>query len=388
MRGGDSKGCHVRATADRPMTAPQAPPAPFSRSVRRAWRPLAIYCAARLWMLLALLALVAVHRTTTFFRALASWDGGWYLRLAQHGYPHSIPTSGGQTTQSTLGFFPLFPLAMRELHALTGLTYLVSGEVIVTIFGATFALTLWWLMRHLFSEPIADRATALVCFFPGSFVFALIYSEPLSLTLTALCLYALIRRWWWLAGISAALASAARPNAIVLAACCVWGAAVAIAKQRQWTALAAAALAPLGLLIHFSFLYFRTGNFWAYQISQEQAWKLKLRLSTPVHLLRTFAGHPLAQDVVLQVLGTAFIVAAAVVLLRSHYPGVVVVYGIGLGVLDLCLVPSPRFVLTAFPLVAVVGHRLRGRWFGLALAGSAVGLAGLLVQTVLGRLTP
>jgi hypothetical protein len=254
--------------------------------------------------------------------------------------------------------------------------------------GATFALALWWLMRHLLSEPVADRATAMVCFFPGSFVFALIYSEPLSLALTAVCLYALVCRWWWAAGISAALASAARPNAIMLVACCLCAAGVAIAKQRHWAALAAPALAPLGLVIHYVFLYFRTGNFWAYQISQEQAWRLKVRPSTPVHILMAFADHPFVLDIVLQVLGIAFIVVATVILLGSNYPSVVVVYAIGIGALDLCQVPSPRFVMTAFPLVAVVGHRLRGRWFGLALAGCAIGLAGLLVQTVLGTTAP
>jgi Mannosyltransferase (PIG-V) len=348
----------------------------------------AIYLAARVWMLLALVGLIIVHRTTSFSSALASWDGGWYLRLARHGYPHAIPESAGPATPSTLGFFPLFPLTMRGLHALTGLSYLTSGEVVVTIFGAVFAVALWWLMRHLFGEPVADRATALVCFFPGSFVLALIYSEPLSLALTAVCLYALVRRWWWVAGISAALASATRPNAVVLVACCVWAAAVAITKQRRWAALIAPALAPLGLLIHFTFLSFRTGNFWAYQISQEQGWRVRLSPWTPVHLISAFANQPLALDVVIQMLGTVFIVVTAVVLLRSRYPGVIVVYGIGLGALTLAQVASPRFVLTAFPLIAVVGHRLRGRWFALALAGCAVGLAWLLFETVLGKTTP
>jgi hypothetical protein len=335
-----------------------------------------------------LLGLTTFHRTTTLSEALASWDGSWYLRLAQYGYPHAIPRSAGRATQSTLGFFPLFPLTTRWLHALSGLSYLVSGEIIVTVSGTAFTLALWWVMRHLFSEPVADRATALVCFFPGSFVFALIYSEPLSLALSAVCLYALLRRWWWVAGISAALASATRPNAIVLVACCLCAAGIAIAKHRQWAALTAPALAPLGLVIHFAFLYFRTGNLWAYQISQAQAWRLKIRLSTPVHVLMAFADHPFVLDGVLQVLGIAFIVVAAVILLRSNYPSVLLVYGIGLGALDLCQVPTPRFVLTAFPLVAVVGHRLRGRWFGLVLAGCAIGLAGLLVQTVLGHTAP
>jgi Mannosyltransferase (PIG-V) len=357
-------------------------------SVRESCRPLVIYVAARVWMLLVMVGLIAVHRTTTFSEALLSWDGGWYVRAAERGYPHTIPMSAGRAVQSTLGFFPLFPLTIRGLHALTGLSYLISGEILVTAFGATFAVALWWLMRHLFGTSVADRATALVCFFPGFFVFALIYSEPISLAFTTVCLYALIRRWWWVAGISAALASAARPNAIVLVACCAWAAAVAIAKRREWAALAALVLAPLGLLTYFTFLFFRTGNFWAYKISQEQAWQLRLRPSTPFDLVRTFVNNPSAGDSALRLLGCVVIVAAAVVLVRSHYPGVMLIYGIGLGTVDLFLVPSPRFVLAAFPLVAVIGHRLRGRWFALALVVCSGGLAGLLVLTVLGRATP
>jgi hypothetical protein len=370
-----------------PAPAPTLSHGPLT-SVRPWWRPLAIYVAARVWMLLAMLGLTAVHRTTTFSEALLSWDGGWYVRVAERGYPHAIPTSAGRAAQSTLGFFPLFPLTMRGLHALTGLSYLASGAVIVTAFGAIFAVTLWWLMRHLFGESAADRATAMVCFFPGFFVFGLIYSEPISLAFTTVCLYALIQRWWWVAGIAAALASAARPNAIVLVACCVWATAVAIANRREWAALVAPLLAPAGLLTHFTFLYFRTGNFWAYQISQEQAWQLKLRPSTPLELVRMFVSDPFADDVALRLLGGVVIVATAVVLVRSHYPAVLPIYGIGLGAIDLFLVPSPRFVLAAFPLIAVVGHRLPGRWFALALVVCAGGLAGLLVLTVLGQTTP
>jgi hypothetical protein len=340
-------------------------------------------------MLLVLVGFSAVHRATTYSGVLASWDGGWYLRIAEHGYPHAIPRSGSQAVQSPLGFVPLFPITIRALHALAGLSYLVSAQVIVTVFGAAFTVAAWWLMRSLFESSAADRATALICFFPGFFVFALIYAEPISLTLAAVCLYALIRQRWWLAGLSAGLASATRPNAIVLVVCCLWAALIAIGRRRDWTALAAPALAPVGLLIHFIFLYFRTGNFWAYEISQEQAWKLTIRPSTPIDLVRRFVSHPFAHgDVMLQLLGTATIVVTGVLLLRSHYPAVLVVYGLGLGLLDLCLVPSPRFVLTGFPLIAAVGHRLRGRWYAMALLVSAGALAGLLIVTALGRTTP
>jgi hypothetical protein len=383
----DVRPTTARSTAAVPQAAPE-PSNRFPAAVRKSGRPLALYVATKVWMLLVLVGVIAVHRNMTFSAALTSWDSGWYVRAAEHGYPHAIPMAAGQAVQSTLGFFPLFPLTMRGVHSLTGLSDLVSAEIIVTVFGAAFVVALWWLMRHLFGEPVADRATAMVCFFPGFFVFALIYSEPISLALTVVCLYALIRRSWWVAGLSAAVASAARPNAIVLAACCAWAAAVAIAKRREWVALAAPMLAPLGLLIHFTFLYFRTGNFFAYQISQEQAWHLRLRLATPFQLASTFVSDPLGQDVALRFLGCVVIVTTAVLLVRCHYPDVMLVYGIGLGVVDLFLVPSPRFVLAAFPLVAVVGHCLRGRWFALALVVSAGSLAGLLVLTVLGQTTP
>lgn len=379
----NSDRTEIRELSESPQ--PERP----SAGIHEAWRPLAIYSASRVWMLLALLALIGVHRSTTFSGALTTYDGGWYLRLAEHGYPHVIPMSGGRAVQSTLGFFPLFPLAVRYLHAAIGMSNLMSAEVVVTIFGATFAVALWWLMRRLFGDKAADRATALVCFFPGFFAFALIYSEPMSLTLSVICLLALVRRWWWVAGISAALATATRPNAVVLVACCAWTAAVAIRNRRDWMAVGAPVLAPVGLVIHFTFLYFQTGSFWAYVTSQEQGWGLSIRPSTPFHLVRVFVSHPFAHgDAVLQLLGSAIIVVTAVVLVRSHYPGVIVVYALGLGAIDLCTVPSPRFVLTAFPLVAVVGHRLRGIWYLLALIVSATALAGLLALTVLGKTTP
>lgn len=365
------------------------PPAAPLVAVRQLWRPLAIYAVSRVWMLLTLLVLLAVRPATTLSGAMNSWDGAWYVGVAQDGYPNAIPEVGGQAVQSVLGFFPLFPLLIRPLHWLTGVSYLWSAEVIVTVSGAGFTVVLWSLMRHLFDARAADRATALVCFFPGFFVFALIYSEPISLFLSAVCLLALIRNQWWMAGISAGLATATRPNAVILVACCAWAAAMAIRQRREWIALVAPLLAPLGALIHFTFLYFRTGTFWAYTISQEEGWDLKIRPSTPGHLLGQFIGDPFAHgDVVLRLAGSVLIVVCALVLLRSHFPGVTVVYGLGVGVLDLFLVPSPRFVLTAFPLIAVVGQRLRGWWFALALVLSAGGLAGLLVLTVLGRTTP
>ena len=86
--------------------------------------------------------------------------------------------------------------------------------------------------------------------------------------------------------------------------------------------------------------------------------------------------------------GAALILVSALLLVRSDFPRVLVVYGLAVGALDLFVVPTPRFVLTAFPLVAVVGRRLKGGWYWVALTGCGMGLAGVLVLTLLGKTTP
>src|SRR5207237_8596718 len=95
--------------------------------------------------------------------------------------------------------------------------------------------------------------------------------------------------------------------------------------------------------------------------------------------------HPFA-DVsnTLVVLGVAFIVAAGAVLIRARPPGIVLVYTLCIVALALAsqtLGARPRFVLTAFPLVAVIGARLRTISLAPVLALSAALLVWLTVVT-------
>ena len=53
----------------------------------------------------------------------------------------------------------------------------------------------WW------GRDVARRATVLFIFFWGSVVFSMVYSEGLLLPLAAICIWAMDRRKWWLAGI-------------------------------------------------------------------------------------------------------------------------------------------------------------------------------------------
>lgn len=101
--------------------------------------------------------------------ALTTWDGGWYLDIAQNGYPAGL--DDGQS----FAFFPGFPLAIRFVGGVTGVSYPTAGVAVALL----AAVLLWALSRRLAGEDFADRAVGLFCFFPGSFALSMAYSEPL-----------------------------------------------------------------------------------------------------------------------------------------------------------------------------------------------------------------
>src|SRR5947209_1953476 len=61
-------------------------------------------------------------------------------------------------------------------------------------------------------------------------------------------------------------------NGLVLTLCCVWVAAIAIRRDRDWKALAAPVLAPVGAVAFFVFLKARTGSFTAWFTVERNGW--------------------------------------------------------------------------------------------------------------------
>lgn len=326
---------------------------------------LGLYVASRLVTLVSAALATLVVPGTTMASVLTQWDGNWYVEIVTDGYPSSVPVVDGRLEQNTAGFFPGYPLVVRatdpvvpggpdQAAVLVALALGASAAVLVALFAAAVA-----------DRAVAERAAALFCFFPGSIALSLAYSEGLMLTAAAACLVLLHRRRWLPAGLAGAVASAARPTGIVLAASCAWAAAVAVRHRREWRALLAPLLAPVGMLAFFAFLWVRTGDFRFWSRTSAEAWLERRDFgANTLEGLWEFLRSPFDDgDQFVLGLSLLFAVAAVACLARAGLPGPANVYVAGvlaLPLLSAILGPRPRFVLAAFPLfvgLAVVARR-------------------------------
>ncbi len=348
-------------------------------------RPVGILLAARLTMFLVFaMAKNLDHQ----IGQRPIWDGGWYLNAAELGWPHSVPTVDGHAAQSTLAFFPVFPLLIRAVHVVVPVSWGHAGAIAALGSEVAMAVALWVLARDIFGDKVADRSTLLLCFFPGAFIFALTYAEPLLIAFAAICLYALRKRHWEVAGIMAALATATRPNGVALVACCAWEAFGAIRARGEWRSLIALILAPAGIVAWFAYLWATTGSRLAWLHTEQQGWGEQIQPLAFLHLVAADRHHPfLFANEYVPIIGTlaVAIMVLTAIPLRHRIPSVLIVFTgaiLTMSLMSKTLGLRPRFVITAFPLIMVLGYRLRETALGLVTAGFAALMAILLVVTV------
>lgn len=337
---------------------------------------LALYLVSRLVTMVGAALATLVVPGTTMASVLTQWDGDWYVEVVNEGYPSSVAVVDGRLEQNTTGFFPGYPLVVRAANPILPGGPDQAAVLVALVLGATATAGVALLAQALSDRATAERAAALFCFFPGSIAFSLAYSEGLMLTAGAGCLLFLHRRQWLAAGIAAAVASAARPTGIVLAASCAWAAAMAIRSRREWRALVAPLLAPAGMVAFFTFLWARTGDAGFWRRTSEEAWRE--RRDFGANTLQGFWDFLVSpfDDADQFVLGLSLLFALAAVgcLVRARLPGYANVYVAGmlaLPLLSAILGPRPRFVLAAFPLFIGLAAVARHRAFVPLLAASA-----------------
>lgn len=205
----------------------------MTRIARQSAIPLALYALSRVIDTFVLLRLQ--HRQTTdptfltggvvpiqvqprtYAHIITNWDGQWYRLIAEHGYPHTLPTYNGQVWQNQWAFYPGFPMLCRVLMHL-GLSYEASAALISTVAGAVGCCLLYALVRTAGTRFTAAMAVVGICFFPAAVVLQAAYTESLAFALIVGALLALTRRRYGVFVVCTVALSLTRPVALPLAA--------------------------------------------------------------------------------------------------------------------------------------------------------------------------
>lgn len=364
-------------------------------------RPVAVFAGSRLVVLLAagIAVLLRQHPgagpwpdlpkgTFPLLGVFGRWDAAWYVWVAHRGYPDAAHL---HQHLSDVSFFPLHPALLRGLTDLTHLPALAAGLIEVTVLGAVAAVLFWALARRLAGPVVANRATVLFCLFPGSFAFSWVYAEPVMVVLILACLLLLLDRRWLLAGVAAALATASRPNAAVVIVPCLWAAAEAVVRRREWKALLAPALAPVGVAGFFAYLWVHSGSPTAWFISERKMWHDHTTFGGPVvHRMVHLLAHPVASlhsgglNLLLDNLGVVAVAAGLYLLWRTGWPRLVVAFTAAALLFPLtsaAVGPRPRMLLAAFPLAIALAGRLPRKAYVAAAVASGAALCALSLVT-------
>ena len=325
----------------------------------------------------------------TYLDGWARWDTAHYVTIALHGYG----AAGNQSYDGGLGFFPLFPLLMRGLVAISGQSVTEGSLAVASIAIATgcfmVAVPLFAaLVSHRFDPGIARTATLLLCISPFSYFFTAGYSESLFLLLVVLAFTCADRRWWMLAAVCAALATSSRlvglalPPALLLLA---WKRDVPLR-----TLVGIAIVSPLGTLAYGLFTWWRFDDPLAYFTAQRHwgGWQEHVWYYVELFVLHpreTLLGDPRHLVIVLNVALLALWLVSLPWVWRLLDPGIalfttliVVIHGAMTWVsLGRYLLPAIGFYIVAAILLSRPGWREWPR--DLVLVGSSLLLTMLTI---------
>lgn len=262
-------------------------------------RPLLAFIVTRLIVFLAAyLAEVAIPGITgdglyhanpnnVFLDVWARWDSGFYLSIAENGYNFEL----GQ--QSSVAFFPLYPLLMALITPIVGST--LAAGVVVSNAALLGALVFLYRLTDLeFADnAAATRAVFYMAAFPTAFFFSAVYTESTFVLFAIAAMYFARRRLWAWAALAGVLVASARIVGVVM-----WGvvglewlrahgwtlstlhrrdawAGLWRGLRTDWRSLAIICLIPLGLLTYMLYLYNTFGDPVAFSTTQS-AWGREL----------------------------------------------------------------------------------------------------------------
>jgi hypothetical protein len=154
-----------------------------------------------------------------YLTTATNWDGQWYWQIADKGYPTELPRdASGDVRQNVWAFFPLYPMTVRLIMAVTGLGFPLAAVMVSLVAGSVATLLLYRLVA-----PVTDRLGArLLVVILNTFVcapvFQIAYTEGMALALLVATLLAFQRRRTGLTAVLVLLLALTRAVVLPLAA--------------------------------------------------------------------------------------------------------------------------------------------------------------------------
>lgn len=195
--------------------------------------------------------------------SLLRYDSNHYRAIATNGY-----------TAMETAFFPLFPLLIKGVSYVTGISISLSlFAVSFSFLIASVIVLAYWLQFELKlrkSKLSPWAVIGLIALFPTSFYMALGYSESLFVFVTISALFAYRKGNYWLAALAVVFATATRAQGGALAIFFLLDYLFA-RKWVDWKKLIPVVAAPLGLIAYMVYLWAMFGNPFEF-IAAQQNW--------------------------------------------------------------------------------------------------------------------
>jgi hypothetical protein len=315
---------------------------------------------------------------------LSIWDGGWYLRIAEHGYA---------STRSPAAFFPLYPALIDLVSSVTTLSPATVGVLVSDLMFLGGLLALGQLAADSYGPSVATVVVWLMALHPFAFVYSAVYTESTFLLVSVGAILLARRGRWTSAALATLLATLTRSAGLLV----LLPVGLALLQQvrrrerglvRPAMQLAAAAMGPVVFAVHLrrvwgdALLMIHAQTRWGRESAApwDSLWhgfrRLELIYITGRHQCRS-ADWPTCRDALrinIDALSDDFAVAAVVVALalipvviRRLHPGDAA-YGVGMFILPLLsgipddpLVSLPRYLLTTYPFTIALAILLQDR---------------------------
>jgi Dolichyl-phosphate-mannose-protein mannosyltransferase len=336
------------------------------------WRPVLLaWVVSRAISLVVLMVLGSRTVPRPDITRLVMWDGGWYQIIAHTGYgTRPVPD-----VWTPWPFFPLYPALVRALH-MVGSPYSLAQVVIANAATLVALAGVWRLARRHMSTTAATYAVWITALFPGALTFAMGYPDSLFLAGSVWAFILVEDRRLMAAGLAALVATASRPNGVVVVVAllvALWYQRREDRADRPDTEMARSVAVLAGpsaafLAVWCAVCWYLTDDPLVF-FTAKQAWH--------EYTLFEWAGHA---DATMHIVLGLVLVVPFLVQIRRQPPAWIVLVALSiLPSMFLGVIGLARYAVQCFPLAIAAGgalERATPRVGRVALVASAAGLVG------------